>query len=82
MRWSEAEYARYIQNTEQNTSSPKPKNKYSSQKRGLMVYVLIEKGSGLLLSIKATYKSRRDKRLLPSGKICCDRGCREYRTWY
>ena len=32
MRWSEAEYARYIQNTEQNTSSPKPKNKYSSQK--------------------------------------------------
>ena len=32
MRWSEAEYARYIQNTEQNTSNLKPKNKYSSQK--------------------------------------------------
>ena len=30
------------------------------KKRGLMVYVLIVKGSGLLLSIKATYKSRRE----------------------
>lgn len=32
MRWSEAEYARYIQNTKQYTNNPKPKNKYYSQK--------------------------------------------------
>ena len=32
MRWSEAEYARYIQNTKQYTNNQKPKNKYYSQK--------------------------------------------------
>ena len=32
MRWSKAEYARYIQNTKQYTNNQKPKNKYYSQK--------------------------------------------------
>ena len=48
MRWSEAEYARYIQNTEQNTSSPKPINTLL-KKLGLMVYVLTVKRKPIII---------------------------------
>ncbi len=43
MRWSEAEYARYIQNTKQYTNNQKPKINTILKKRGLTVYVLIVK---------------------------------------
>ena len=49
MRWSEAEYARYIQNTEQNTSSPKPKINTLLKKLGLMVYVLTVKRKPIII---------------------------------
>ena len=82
MRWSEAEYARYIQNTEQNTSSPKPKNKYSSQKTWIDgICFDSKKEADYYCQLKLLTRAG-DKRFLSSSEICCDRGCREYRTRY
>ena len=79
MRWSEAEYTRYIQSTEQNTSNLKPKNKYSSQKTWIDgICFDSKKEADYYCQLKLLTRVRRDKRFLPSSKICCDRGRREY----